>query len=112
MRKKYFISLLSDYGELKSHFETDSPKTALNKWFSYALKSPTMANICCGSVDDCMALYSEFLKNREEFHNKYWRDTDHRMAYKYDYFVNTCMGYLNGTKKVSFSARVYPFCYG
>ena len=115
--KKYYIVLLYDSEEIESTFQTDSPKTALNKWFKYSQKRPMMANISCGSVEDCMALYSEFLKNVQEYSSKYWL-SGNRFYLKFDYVYNTCNAYIHGGKKPHFLGRkefydsVHPFCYG
>lgn len=113
--KRYYISLLHDSFELDSTFETDSPRTALNKWFAYSLKRPTMANISCGTKEDCLALYQEFLRHEEEYYKKYW--VERRFCYKFDYISGGCREYLNGRNLYFSGSKMFYdsvpiFCYG
>lgn len=114
--KKYSIVLYSPSGELDSQFVTDSPKTALNKWFKYSLKYPTMAAIMCGSVEDCKLLFKNFIDRSAELYQAYW--VSQRFYYRYDYLLTGCTGYLSGRNRIYFSGnsqfydQVPLFCFG
>ena len=113
--KKYLVTLLHTCGEIESSFDTDSPNTALNKWLAYSIKSPSMANICCGSKDDCIKLYENFIRRRQEFYKDYW--VRRGIKVNFYYLEKGCYEYLNG-RRLSFMGNkefydsVPLFCYG
>lgn len=93
--KKYFIAMSPGYGEGGRNFETDSPTTAVNKWLTYSLKRPSMVKIWCGSIEDCIAVYQDFLSRRNEIYSKYW--VEHGMRHNFGYIVDSCNYYLSGS---------------
>ena len=101
--KKYIIVSYYNSMEVANRFETNSPQTALNKWFEYSLKRPMMACIMCGSGDDCMKLYNCFVTESNIWKTRYW--INKRFYMKFDYLYDKCKRYIMGFDKLYFSGN-------
>lgn len=104
--KKYVVQSWMNWGRVDKAFSTDSPKTALNKYFSYSETNRSMVCINCGRKEDCLALYKCFLENVEEFKQKYWVKGKLDPVY-FDYIYNACVKYTNGEIKLIFNSKGY-----
>lgn len=87
--KKYYVEAIENtYFERLAYFETDSPKTAINKWIQYNKKYPTCVAIFCSSVKDCMAIYKEFYINGYEVYKPKMEENPRGFYYNFFYLYN------------------------
>lgn len=100
--KKYCIISYSKSGDIEKSFQTDSPLTAINKFFSYNLKNPKMVCITCGSAEDCMKIYKTFVNESFTLLCKYFGQSGERVCYDFNWMYNGSKALVNGSSKLYF----------
>ena len=70
--RKYVIEEIDAIGNVVKRVEVDSAHAALNKWLSFSVKNPYRVCIRCGSKEDCIRIYNNFLERTVGIYREYW----------------------------------------
>lgn len=93
--RRYYVEAINRNFDRLLFFETDNPKTAINKWIAYNKKYPACVAIFCKSKKDCIAIYSEFCRNGYSDYKNKIEDRSKRFYYDFHYLYEGSKYMLN-----------------